>query len=246
MKLTFVSISDTHNQHEYLVIPDADLIIHSGDATGTGTQKQVREFCEWYGNLPHKHKILIAGNHDWLFQEEPEKARKYCEDNGIIYLEDSGCEIEGIKFWGSPQTPEFCNWAFNCWRTEEEWLNDKLLKDETFEYKGHTFGRNHGYKGYDFIGKYWDMIPEDTDFLITHGPPKGILDLCQSGNVGCDLLLEKVKEIKPKFHQFGHIHETRGEIEEDGITFINASSLDGGYKPYIYDIQVREIENVDR
>ena len=118
--MKFVCISDTHNQHEKLTVPDADIVIHSGDVTGSGSTRQIREFCEWYGELPHKHKILIAGNHDWGFEKDYKKHKQICDDNGITYLQDSGCEIDGIKFWGSPQTPEFFNWAFNCWRTLEE------------------------------------------------------------------------------------------------------------------------------
>lgn len=209
---TFTCISDTHNQHKLIDVPNADIILHSGDCTGTGTTKQIREFCEWYGSLPHKHKILIAGNHDWGFEENMFKHRKICEDYGIVYLQDSGCEIDGINIYGSPQTPEFCNWAFNCWKTKEEWLEDKT--------------RGNWGKGYNFIGKFWDKIPSNTDIF----PPFGIMDKCPE-SVGCKLLLEKVKEIKPAFHIFGHIHEGRGEEVINETTFINASSLDGKYAP---------------
>ena len=212
--MRFTCISDTHGRHKLLKIPDADVIFHSGDCTGRGRESEIVEFLEWYGKLPHKYKVLIAGNHDFGFETDKEKYKKIAEDNGIIYLQDSGCEIEGIKIWGSPQTPEFCNWAFNCWRTKEEYLDNMT---------------------YDYIGKYWAMIPEDTDILMTHGPPFGILDHCHGGHVGCEKLRDKILEIKPKYHIFGHIHEGRG-VEDYGDTkYINASSLDGSYNPY-YEI----------
>jgi len=83
------------------------------------------------------------------------------------------------------------------------------------------------------------MIPNDVDILITHGPPRGILDLLSINNrrdgelpnVGCDHLLSKIQEVKPKIHIFGHIHESRGMFESDGTFFINASSLGENYEP---------------
>ena len=106
--------------------------------------------------------------------------------------------IDGIKFYGSPNTPEFMSWAF-------------------MKQRGKS------------IAKIWKKIPDDTDVLITHGPPKGILDLCKDGHVGCQDLLERVYEVQPKFHIFGHIHESRGQHKENGTTFVNVTQLDGYY-----------------
>src|ERR1035438_7317729 len=105
MKL--VAISDTHNRHNKLVMPEGDVLIHAGDATGQGRLSEVTNFLEWMGKQNYKHKILIAGNHDWLFEVNPVVAEDLCKDNGIIYLNDSGVEIDGVKFWGSPITPHF-------------------------------------------------------------------------------------------------------------------------------------------
>lgn len=90
------------------------------------------------------------------------------------------------------------------------------------------------------IKKHWDLIPDNTDILITHGPPFGILDRTQRGeNVGCEDLLECVNKIKPKYHVFGHIHEAYGFAEKEHTTFINASVLDERYHlvndPIIFD-----------
>ena len=224
---TFTCISDTHNKHQSLDIPDADMIIHAGDATGRGTTEEISLFCKWYGALPHKRKILIAGNHDWGFEKDRAKHQEIAGENGIIYLQDDWIEIDGLRIHGSPQTPEFCNWAFNCWRTEYEAEVNK-----------------NGYHGdYDYIGDHWKKIPDNLDILITHGPPYMILDYCGQ-HVGCEELLKKVKEVKPKFHIFGHIHEGMGEEELNGTHFINASSLDGVYNEYGHKIKVYEIEGV--
>ena len=75
------------------------------------------------------------------------------------------------------------------------------------------------------IRSKWDLIPEDTDVLITHGPPHGIGDLTfQKEHAGCEDLLGIVVRIKPVFHIFGHIHEGYGITSKGTTTFINASS----------------------
>ena len=76
------------------------------------------------------------------------------------------------------------------------------------------------------------MIPGDTDILLTHGPPHGILDSCSDGfNAGCQDLLEKVTEIKPLIHLFGHIHEAYGVFQNESTIFINGSNCTLSYKP---------------
>ncbi|MFH4968305.1 metallophosphatase domain-containing protein [Gaetbulibacter sp. M240] len=191
MKIVF--ISDTHGKHKDVKIPEGDILLHAGDVSMKGRSVEVESFLIWFSNQPHKYKILIAGNHDWYFESNSEVMLKARIPKNIIYLNDSGCTIEGIHFWGSPVQPEFGKWAF---------------------------GRKRG----DEIKKHWDFIPKSTDILITHGPPRGILDLTlKEGQVGCEELLTRVNEIKPKIHVFGHIHESYGVIEKGKTKFINAS-----------------------
>lgn len=199
MKITF--FSDTHNQHSRISFTSGDLLVFCGDLTTRGALSEVKEFSEFLKNLNFKYKIVIAGNHDFCFEDHRRnEAEKILIDNGIIYLNDSGVEIDGINFWGSPIQPWFHDWAFN---------------------------RSRG----DEIKKHWDLIPINTNILITHGPPYGILDLCSDGGrVGCDELLNCIKKIKPKINAFGHIHESYGIIELEGTKFINASSLSKNYK----------------
>jgi Icc-related predicted phosphoesterase len=196
--MKIVVISDTHNQHPKLVLPEGDLIIHAGDISENGTNQECLEFLQWFSQLPFKHKVFIAGNHDFMLERASNSQIEFPE--GVIYLRDSACEIEGLRIYGSPYTPEFYNWAFMKKRGAE-------------------------------IRKVWENIPSKLDILVTHGPPFKVLDRNLYGVfTGCEDLLERVKEVKPKIHAFGHIHESYGTIEENGIKFINASSLNINYK----------------
>lgn len=91
------------------------------------------------------------------------------------------------------------------------------------------------------ISRHWDLIPHDTDLLITHGPVAGILDKTIRGeHVGCEDLLKKVQEIKPAYYIGGHIHEAYGQVEANGTTYLNASVLDHKYRlnhqPLVFDL----------
>ncbi len=196
---SIVFISDTHNQHHFLDLPDGDILVHAGDISGRGKDHEVQDFMAWYEAHRHPHKILIAGNHDFMAERKPQAWAALIPDN-VIYLENEACEVLGLKFWGSPITPWFYDWAFNRRRGAD-------------------------------IRKYWERIPEDTDILITHGPPKGYLDkVLRDGNqVGCEDLLAFVLKIKPQYHVFGHIHEGYGQSTNEDTVFINASVLDVGY-----------------
>ena len=101
--MRILHISDTHNQHRLLHdLPAADLIIHSGDITFSGTGKEVVDFVDWFGGLDYRHKIFIAGNHDdCLYGKKTETIQRFLSA-GCHYLCHSGIEIEGLKFWGEP------------------------------------------------------------------------------------------------------------------------------------------------
>jgi predicted phosphohydrolase len=163
---------------------------------------------KWYDKINnYDTKVFIAGNHDFGFQDENEKLRGLLTGYKTIdYLEDElmmvGEDYDTmIKIWGTPWQPEFHNWAFNLPR------GDKLKEK-------------------------WDMIPLNTDILITHGPPFGKLDYVKypNQNVGCEELMKRVEEIKPKIHVFGHIHEGYGYVFDGNTHFINAAVLNGRYE----------------
>lgn len=234
--MRFVAVSDTHLAQPEL--PGGDVLLHAGDLTYRGTLPEVSGAACWLEEQKKKyrHVIVIAGNHDWLFQNEPSLARQIMKERGLLYLEDSGLTLEGstvlngeiapgpgrVTIYGSPWQPWFNDWAFNLYR-------GKPMKEK------------------------WDMIPSGLDILMTHGPPYEILDGVGRfdedvypeddsvfiKHVGCENLLEAVRRVKPKVHVFGHIHASHGRIERDGTTFINASIMNEVYdperKPWVFD-----------
>jgi hypothetical protein len=125
----------------------------------------------------------------------------------VDYIQDEtisvGDDEKMVNIYGSPWQPEFYNWAFN------------LPKN-----------------GVELAAK-WDAIPDNTDILITHGPAFGVLDTVAGkmwDNLGCQLLTNKIKSIKPKIHVCGHIHSGYGYYFDGDTHFINASVLNEAYQ----------------
>ena len=116
--MRLVLISDTHNQQHILHLPEGDALIHAGDFTMRGTEAEVRAFGAWLGTRPHPHKIVVAGNHDFLFEREPRVARSLLPAE-VHYLFESEVTLDGLRFWGAPWQPWFLDWAFNLRRGEE-------------------------------------------------------------------------------------------------------------------------------
>lgn len=115
-RMRIVAVADTHLFHGELVVPDGDVFVHAGDLCRGGELDELREAAAWIAALPHRHKVIVAGNHDWAFAREPAAARALL--GGAIYLEDGEATIEGLRFWGSPWQPAFHDWAFNLPRGE--------------------------------------------------------------------------------------------------------------------------------
>jgi len=227
--IRFVCVSDTHARHTKFPhpVPEGDVLLHAGDFTLNGGFSEVEHFNEWLGTLPHKHKVVIAGNHDVSFHPEyyekhwgafhkkdkqnPEVIKKSLTN--CTYLEDSETTIEGIRIYGSPWQPAFGGWAFNLERGKE-------------------------------IREKWDLIPENVDIVITHGPPSGRLGgiTFDGTDAGCEDLKEVLVARKPLVHLCGHIHEGYGVREEGGILYINASICNLKYQPFrapvVFDIEV--------
>ncbi len=115
--MRIVAVADTHLFHRELVVPDGDVFVHAGDLCRGGELEELREAAAWVAGLPHRHKIVVAGNHDRAFANDPAAARALL-GGGVIHLEDEGATIEGVRFWGSPWQPAFHDWAFNLPRGE--------------------------------------------------------------------------------------------------------------------------------
>lgn len=238
-KLRFVCISDTHaaiEKNPLDFVPDGDVLLHAGDITKVGQPNEIKKFNEYLGKLPHKHKIVIAGNHDLTFDRSMdqqlsrwhvklEKVKAFLSEHNVeevkdlltncVYLEDAMVTLYGVNIYGSPWQPEFGDWGFNLPR------------------------------GKPLLEK-WDLIPEETDVLITHGPPVGHGDACFDGNrAGCVELLNTIqKRVKPKYHIFGHIHEGYGVTSDGFTTYINASTCTLRYipsnPPIVFDLPIPE------
>ena len=232
-------ISDTHGLHNKMKhsLGSSDILIHSGDLTNLGKRHEVEEIIAFFHRQLENFNdiIFIAGNHDLSFDPcfgETNKGkfiRHYTNNQDIIthelekptwlldllgsmdkrihYLENSSIDIDGLKFYGSPITPDFWReyWAFNEARGEK-------------------------------ITQYWDMIPKDTDILITHGPANNILDKLENevDHVGCEDLEYKVKyELSNlKLHTVGHIHHSYGTYSNNyGTAYVNASICNESYDP---------------
>ncbi len=130
MALTCVAISDTHCRHGEVELPLADVLIHAGDFLSRGHEQELRLFVDWFVSRPHRHKIIIAGNHDRCLQHRPALAEAF-DRPGTHYLLDSGVSVEGVSFWGSPWTPEFFNWAFMLPRGEALAAKWALIPEDT-------------------------------------------------------------------------------------------------------------------
>lgn len=202
--MKIIAISDTHDQHNKLAIPECDILIHAGDATNVGTEEEVRDFARWFSEQKARYLIWIPGNHEKKFEDSLPHSLQWFEKecpSGRVLINES-INIEHINIYGSPITPWFGNWAWNSHRED--------------------------------IAKYWNAIPDNTNILITHGPPAKILDYApQCGNVGCTDLYIRTQQLKQlKHHIFGHIHFSGGQTKlHNGIMYHNVAICNETYYP---------------
>lgn len=185
--------SDTHASHGQISIPDADILIFAGDMTYCRTSLDVSDFNDFLKHLPHKHKIVVGGNHDHILARHPEKAAKLLSE--AIYLLDASVVIEGITIYGSPWQPAFNARACDAFALPR----GKALKEK------------------------WNMIPTGVDMLVTHTPPAGILDQDGPVSHGCSDLTATVAALQPRYHVFGHIHRHHGMIKCGPTSFVNCN-----------------------
>lgn len=186
--MKILHLSDTHGCHRRLKdLPEADVVVHSGDFCMVGSEQEAIDFLNWFYDLPYAHKIFICGNHDdCLYGANIDGL-----DENVHYLCNSGVTIDGMKFYGVPMFMGDC-------------ITDR---------------QNRNYAN----------IPDDVDVLITHTPPYGVLDFDDEINYGSEELLQRVSEINPRLHLFGHIHRQHG-LTDNGITrFSNGAIMNEDY-----------------
>lgn len=233
MKIT--AISDLHGETPDL--PGGDLLIVAGDCTAMDKIVQWGHFFTWFKAQNYEKKILIAGNHDnFLFNAYPkslDQAKDCAELDEFLmsdisktdfeYLCDSGTEYGGLHIWGSPWTSLFHGVNPNC---KAFMINGRKLK------------------------KKWDLIPSETDILITHSPPFGIFDEShRNGRTGCPHLKKKILSLKPILCVYGHIHEHGGQtIKDETTVYANCAYMDRDYEPTnkIVNLEISGERDVNR
>jgi Icc-related predicted phosphoesterase len=208
-RVRVVCIADTHELHRELVVPDGDLLIHAGDFTFFNHASKIQDFNNWLSELPHRHKVVIPGNHDRAFNQVPRFRAKI---TNAVFLINEGVTLCGLKIWGSPVTCD--DTAYGHAKPEER-------------------------------ASLYASIPANTDILITHGPPFGILDHERGSNErqGCSELREAVMRLRPRLHIFGHVHVGYGVMQTKTALFVNAALLgwagDLENRPVVLDIRPR-------
>ena len=188
--MKILHLSDTHGLHHRIKdMPEADVIIHSGDISNSGTEEEVLDFLNWMIELPYQHKIFVTGNHDICLWDA--EGIEDLPDN-LHFLQDKSVTIDGKKLFGL---------AYN-----------------------HQEG----------------LVPDDADVVITHEPPVMILDESSGTHWGNAPLRNRIFEVKPRYHLFGHVHNSYGTIIQDGIVFSNAALLDDRLqmtrKPKVFEL----------
>ncbi|KAI9891037.1 MAG: hypothetical protein M1814_003388 [Vezdaea aestivalis] len=176
-----VCISDTHTNTPH--IPEGDLLIHAGDLTNAGTVDEIQSQLDWLRTLPHKEKVIIAGNHDSFFDVKSRAVKdqgKTLKFGRIHYLRHdsisltfSDCNNRTLSIYGAPQIPA-CGgpeFAFQHPRETDTWSG---------------------------------TVPEGTDVLVSHTGPSNHLDLPKA--VGDPFLLQELWRVRPLLHCFGHAH----------------------------------------
>lgn len=200
--LRIVAMSDSHNQHRRLPapVPDGDVFVHAGDFGCTGRETDVRDFGAWVRTLPHRHKIVVAGNHDVSHDRDAAAARTWIGD-GFTYLQEAGVEVDGLVFWGSPYTPAYAGWAFGLPHGEgmrRAWDRIPPRVDVLI-----THGPPHG---------VLDLSTGNLGPAGTH--------------VGCEELRRAVDRVRPRLHVFGHVHGNPGDVVVGPTRFVNVAVVD--------------------
>jgi Icc-related predicted phosphoesterase len=204
--------------HRQVTIPEGDFLLHAGDLSNYGEPAILADLINWFAEQTQvKNKIFICGNHEIQVQDDPGLEdmifrTKQAREANIHYLRDSGIVIDGINFYGSPWQPWFYDWAWN-------------------------FPERDSRQDFQFANKIWNQIPDNTQVLITHGPPRGILDDLNTRDerVGCPVLRKRVGELKDlRLSVHGHLHRQLEQVKtetHDGVIFANVTTCDEQYRP---------------
>lgn len=247
MNVHVAILSDLHNclstVRKRNAIPDADIYVFPGDMTGSGRDHELRDWRKEIQRLLDQGKKVVAipGNHELGVEYDYANALKIIDpqpEEGFHWLLDSGCEIDGVTFWGTPWQPYFGGYAYNV-----KWDFD--VDAEKAHYR--TFGEDVNAPGPErSLESYWRLCPKTgIDVFISHGPPFGILDTTYNYQMaGSQSLAHFVAELKPQVHAFGHIHEACGRMVIGTTEYVNGSICTKRYEPInpvpVLSVRVRD------
>jgi len=233
--IRIVVISDTHGLHRELALPSGDILVHAGDFSNAGEQEQIFDLATWFGTLPHQAKVVIAGNHDITMDKDYYAGRGQERFHANMNMSRSdrerkvdevrkGLVSAGTCLYLEDQAASVCGISSygSPWQPEFcDW----------------AFNLARGAECRD----KWKQIPQETDMLITHGPPLGHGDKnSERVSVGCADLADRIKHVKPRLHLFGHVHEGYGCTADGQTLYVNASNCDHSYRtshlPIVVDL----------
>lgn len=238
----FVCISDTHSCESKTMaattsletIPDGDVLLHCGDFSNVGRPEEIATFAKWFAKLPHARKIIIAGNHDLSLDVDSYASTARRFGHGQVDDVAGTCARVRALIEAIP----------NC-----TYLQDSHTEVEGIRIWGSPWQPEFCAWAFNLprgepCRAKWRLIPQDTDVVLTHGPPLGHGDLTSSGvRAGClDLLDELQTRVRPQFHCFGHIHEGYGVSTDGTTTYVNASTCNLQYRPVqkaiVFDVEI--------
>ncbi|HEY1101333.1 MAG TPA: metallophosphatase domain-containing protein [Myxococcota bacterium] len=207
--MRIVAVADTHTFESDLVVPHGDVFIHAGDMCRGGTLEELEGVARWLRSLPHRTKIVVAGNHDGAFQTDHDAAVALLGPD-ILYLQDSGVVVDGVHFWGSPWQPAFHDWAFNLPRGAALAAKWASIPDDVDVLITHGPPAGNG---------------DRASVAAPH-----------AARVGCVDLARRVREVRPAAHFFGHVHRDGGLTADDGIAFINCTTWEADRPATVVDL----------
>ena len=197
--MKIVVISDTHGREAELGVLEGDVLVHCGDVMGGLGQSDadLDRLDDWLGRQRFRHILVVGGNHDFALQRRAQR---------------SGGGSERVL------------------RSATYLEDDGVVIDGLRFYGAPWIPALRGFAYYQrrpALARRWAAIPDDTDVLITHTPPRGVLNRTRRGQaIGCPSLRRRLLEVRPRLHCFGHVHASGGRlVGEDGTRFVNASMV---------------------
>lgn len=219
--LRIVCIADTHNTRPEL--PEGDVLIHAGDLTENGSFCEIQSQLEWLSQQPHRHKVVIAGNHDVLLDEDflqRHPARRYGDSkthedldwpDNLLFLNDSSVTLDV-----DVSTPS----------QSSSTAPPQNAAKRRIKVYGNPYTPQYGVSAFQYPrtdSKFWEnKITTDTDIVIVHGPPRLHLDKTNVHNAGCPYLGMEIARVRPQLVVFGHIHVGYGR---EDVRFDQARKL---------------------